>query len=324
VDRHAARAGLTVAENVLGAGLLVMPAVGAAVAGPRAVPAWVVTLAAGLAFCAVVGRAGAGASLAEVLGRRSGPAATVVTGLYLAGFTGGQTALALFAGTVVGGAFGVPAEPVAVAVLAVAGFAAIAGVRLTPAARRLRLAGAAVLAIVMCVSPGWFNLPATSWHGVVPAAFLLLFAVVGGEAIARTGTRTVAVTVAVAAAVLVPVHLGLAVMLATARPAGTPHRGLAIAAAALIALFCTTNLPAAGGFASRLMGRPQASHRPWTAAVTVAAVVILVPAQALGWGAVELFAIPATATALSYAVVLAVAGPRVRSKDRIPTMKGPQ
>ncbi|MBM9504111.1 hypothetical protein [Actinacidiphila acididurans] len=270
------REGLAVAEGVLGAGLLLMPPVAAGLAGGAAPWAWAFTLGTGTLFCLAIGalalsRTGPG-SLAEVTGRALGPRAEdAVTALYLAGFTVGQAAIALAAWRLAAAGLGTGTGQAAwwallVPVLAT-GFAA-RGV-LPPAGwRRARPAAAWLLAVVLCADPALL-----SAAGLVPggghrwwaAAFLLLFAGVGWERVARiapglAGLRRTAAAVLTGALLVTAACLVPALWLRAALPPspgapGPVTRTAAVAAALLLATYCATNIEAAGSFLLRLRHR---------------------------------------------------------------------
>ncbi|WNI14315.1 hypothetical protein [Actinacidiphila sp. ITFR-21] len=351
------RAGLSVAESVLGAGLLLMPPVAAGLAGRGAPAAWALQLGIGAAFCLALGllaqaRTGAG-SLPDVVGRvLGGRAGDAVTALYLAGFTVGQAAVAQTAARLA--AAGLGAEPdhalwYALLLPALAAGAAARGLPPSQGWRRVRLAATWAVALCLCARPA-----ALAAAGMLPsggarhwwaAAFLLLFAGVGWERVARvapelTGRRRTAAAVLVAAAAVTAAYLLPVLWLRGAAAPGTADaptaagRAAALAAAALLAVYCATNVAAAGTFLTQLARRVRPApekrdpgpdrpgtrparppHRAtgaaasWAAPAVVAAATtaVLAASVPLGWGVPGLLAGPAVATCAAYLLGAAAA-----------------
>jgi len=283
-------------------------------------------------------------SIAQVtgaaLGRRAGRA---VLAVYLAGFTVGQAAIALAAGWFVAvgaGSVGAGSAGARGAVvtgcllLAAATAAAALGIRLTDRARRLRLALTAALAGYGCARPGWFAaahlLPDRRWFA--GAVFLAFFAGVGWESSTRiapglASRRQVTRAVALGATLVGLGYVGLALLLRARSPAAAAapdglDRVAALAAAAVLAGYCLTNLPAAGRFAQAL--RPAAAETPANAArppvlpVGAVGIGLVLLAATAGWTPAHLLVGPCLATWAGYllamlATVRAGAGPERRT-----------
>ncbi|HEY5836772.1 hypothetical protein, partial [Streptomyces sp.] len=320
----AGRLGSALAENVLGAGMLVVPPIAAGLAGAFAPAAWAVHLLLGAVFSAALGalalaRPAAPASIAgltgAVLGRRAG---TALVAVYLCGFVVGQAALATVAGRLAALVWDATRPAVTLAsaalVLAAATAGCLGGVTLGPGARRLRSLVTLALAGYCCARPGLFRaaglVPDTHWPAA--AVFLLLFAGVGWEGsarlAARAGTRRrLMASVGLGASGVAVVFLGLALLLGdpgSHGPAalnGLDHAA-AGCAALLLACYCLTNVAAAAQFA-RTLG--VAGDRTATASVGAWCLAVTLGGAALGLGPAGLLAGPASATLTGYLLACA-------------------
>lgn len=302
---------LTIATHlcaqVLGAGMLVMPAVVAALAGRHSIRVWSAHILLGasisLMLAALVREQVQSTSLAGVVGGLLGRwAELVVDGAFAVAFCFGQAAIAWFAATclltAVDGSVprsGTVGLLIALGVLAVPVLAAISPLALPPAALQLRpwVAGTVALA---CASVAWAAVPAGAAHTPLAPAGLsaagaqwlaltvLFFAGVGWEAVTAVvpGTAArpgrVAAGVSLAAAAVAVVYLGLVLVqrLALAASGGTQHSmaaplrwALAIATAAVLASYCFTNVRTAARIATRLRhgGRGACAHSPGKAVI---------------------------------------------------------
>ncbi|GII03417.1 APC family permease [Planobispora takensis] len=182
---------------VLGPGVLALPHLAAAAAGPASVVAWAALLAlsvpVALTFAALGGRFPDGGGVATFARRAFGPRAAAVTGWWFY-FTVpiGVPAAAMIAGEYVASGLGLgPAGTVAVTcALLVAAFAAnhaglrfSGGLQLLLAGLLVALLVAAVAAALPAVRPQAFTPFAPhGWSGAAHAAGVLFFAFVGWEA----------------------------------------------------------------------------------------------------------------------------------------------
>jgi amino acid efflux transporter len=276
--------------QVLGAGMLVMPPVVAALAGRHSIRTWSAHILLGacisLMLAALVRARVRPASLAATVGALLGRRAEqVVDGAFAVAFCFGQAAIAWYAGTclLTGTTGSVPRSGavgllLALGVLAVAVLAALGPLSLPAALLRLRpwVAGAVALA---CAGMAWAAVPAEGAHTpLAPAGLsadgaqwlalvLLFFAGVGWEAVTAVPTDAarpgrVAAGVALGAAGVAVVYLGLATVrqLAVGTSGGSQHSMaaplrwvLAIATVAVLSSYCCTNVRTAAGIASRLL-----------------------------------------------------------------------
>jgi amino acid efflux transporter len=327
------RAGFGLAEGVFGAGLLLVPPMVAGLAGAAAPAAWLVHLAVGSAFSLALGlfahAGGVPRSIAQVtgaaLGRRAG---RTVLALYLTGFTVGQAAIALAAGgfaAVGAGSAGTRGAVVAGCLLLAAATAAAAlGIRLTDRGRRLRLAVTAALAVYGCARPGWFaaaHLLPDRPHWFAWAVFLAFFAGVGWESSTRiapglASRRQVTRAVALGATLVGLGYVGLALLLRARSPTASMapdglDRVAALAAAAVLAGYCLTNLPAAGRFALALRpaaaGTPAGAVRPPVVPMVLVGTVgigLVLLAATAGWTPARLLVGPCLATWAGYLLAM--------------------
>lgn len=295
-----------VSRGVLGAGMVVMPPVVAALSGGHSLLLWSAHVLLGgsvsLVLAMLVRARVRPTTLAGAVGALLGTwAERAVDGAFAVAFAAGQAAIAWFAATcLLTAADGSPPRPgaggllLALGVLAVAVSAALSPLTLPAAVLRLRpwVTGAVALA---CVAWGWPAAPAAGSHtplvpsGLSPdgaqwlALAALFFAGVGWEAVtavvpaAAAGPRRTAAGVALGAACVAAVYLGLAAVrqLAAGAPAvqapvPAPLRWvLAGAVTVVLASYCFTNVRTAARIAARLHpgGRRPAARGPAKAVV---------------------------------------------------------
>lgn len=298
-----------VSGGVLGAGMLVMPPVVAALAGGDSLLVWSAHILLGgsisLMLAVLVRARVRPASLAGAVGALLGSwAQRAVDGVFAVAFTAGQAAIAWFAATcLLTAADGSPPRPgtdgllLALGILAVAVLAALSPLTLPAAVLRLRpwATGAVALA---CFAWGWPTAPAAGSHtplapsGLSPdgaqwlALAALFFAGVGWESVtsvvpsAAAGPRRTAMGVALGTAAVAFVYLGLATVhrLAAEAPAAqnspsTPLRwALAIATATVLTSYCFTNVRTAARIATRLRPGDPGPSEPGPAKAVIAAV----------------------------------------------------
>ncbi|MEY9839845.1 amino acid:polyamine antiporter [Streptacidiphilus sp. EB103A] len=277
------------AGGVLGAGMLVMPPVVAALAGGDSLPVWAAHILLGgsvsLLLSVLVRARLRPASLAGAVGALLGPwAERAVDGVFAVAFTAGQAAIAWFAATcLLTAADGTVPRPgtagllLALGMLAVAVVAALGPLSLSPSVLRLRPWAAGALALLDAVwvwpagpavgPPTPLAVTGLSPGGARWLAFAaLFFAGVGWEAVthvvptAAAGARRTAAGVALGTAAVAVVYLGLAEVewLAARAPtaqgsASVPLRWvLAGATAAVLTSYCLTNVRTAARIATRL------------------------------------------------------------------------
>ncbi|MEU5696348.1 amino acid:polyamine antiporter [Actinosynnema sp. NPDC020468] len=321
------------AGGVLGAGMLVMPSVVAALAGGHSLLVWAAHLALGgsvaLVLALVVRDRVGSTSLAGAVGVLLGRwAQRLVDGVFAVAFTAGQAAIAWFAATcLVTAATGSTPGPgvgvllLALGVLAVAVLAALSPLVPPAAVLRWRWWVTGVLALA-CAAWGW---PASGPHtplapsglGISGALWLafaaLFFAGVGWEAVTTVVPATAAGPGRTAAGVLLGTalvavgYLGLAAVYrsaGSADPVAAPVRWvLGLATATVLTSFCFTNVRTAARIAGRLRPEPEAAGR---SRVTLAVVGLACAAFAwagTGDGAVPLLLLgPAAAALVGYAL----------------------
>ena len=276
-----------VCRNVLGAGMVIMPPVVAALTGGHGLLVWSAHILLGgsisLMLAMLVRARVRSTSLAGAVGALLGSwAGRVVDGAFAVAFTAGQAAIAWFAATCLltaaNGALprpGVAGLLVTLGLLAVAALAALSPLSLPAVVLRLRPWVAGVLALAGAAG-GWPGLPAPGAAtplappGLSPdggqwlALMALFFAGVGWESVtaivpvAATGPRRTVAGVALGVASVGVVYLGLATVLAAGEPAvqdaaSAPLRWvLAIATAGVLTSYCFTNMRAAARIAARL------------------------------------------------------------------------
>ncbi|HEX5568469.1 MAG TPA: amino acid:polyamine antiporter [Streptomyces sp.] len=309
-DRTGRRPELEIAAHVsggvLGAGMLLMPPVVAALTGEHSLLVWSAHILLGgsvsLMLAVLVRARVRSTSLAGAVGTLLGTwAERAVDGAFAVAFTAGQAAIAWFAATcLLTAADGSLPRPgadgllLALGVLAVAVLAALSPLALPAAVLRLRpwVAGTVALA---CAAWGWPAVSAVGEHtplvppGLSPegAQWLalagLFFAGVGWEAVTAVvpvtaaGPRRTAAGVALGVACVAVVYLGLAAVqrLATGAPAAqdpvsAPLRWVfAGATAAVLTSYCFTNVRTAARIAARLHpgGRRPAERGPAKAVI---------------------------------------------------------
>ncbi|WP_371790488.1 amino acid:polyamine antiporter [Streptomyces sp. NBC_01471] len=291
--------GAHVSSSVLGAGMVVMPPVVAALAGGHSLLVWSAHILLGgsisLMLALLVRARLRPASLAGAVGALLGSwAERAVNGVFAVAFTAGQAAIAWFASTcLLTAANGSLPRPgadgllLALGILVVAVLAALTPLSLPAAVLRLRswVAGAVALA---CAAWGWPAASAVGSHtplapsGLSPggaqwlALAALFFAGVGWESVTSVvpavaaGPRRTAAGVALGVASVAIVYLGLAAVhrLAAGEPAApgpvsAPLRWvLAGATAAVLISYVFTNVRTAARIAARLRpGEPAPSER---------------------------------------------------------------
>ncbi|WP_234320182.1 amino acid:polyamine antiporter [Streptomyces sp. SBT349] len=327
-----------VSRGVLGAGMLLMPPVVAALTGGHSLLIWSVHILIGgsvsLMLAELVRARVRSTSLAGAVGALLGTRAErVVDGAFAIAFTAGQAAIAWFAATcLLAAADGSLPRPgadgllLALGVLTVAVLAALSPLTLPPAVLRLRLWFAGALALA-CAASGWPAAPAAGSPtplvplGLTPDGYQwlalagLFFAGVGWEAVTgvvpatAAGPRRTAAGVALGVACVAAVYLGLAAVqrLATGAtaaqdPVSAPMRWvLAGATAAVLTSYCFTNVRTAARIAARLhpRGRRTAERGPANAVI----VAIGAACCAFAWvgtrdGAVPLLLLGPAAAAL--------------------------
>ncbi|MFI6290761.1 APC family permease [Nonomuraea sp. NPDC050790] len=217
--------------GVLGPGVLALPHLAAAAAGPASIVAWAALLAlsvpVALTFAALGERLPGGGGVAAFAGRAFGPRAAAAAGWwFLCAMPVGVLAGALIGAEYVVGALGSTSRgavvAVAAALLAAAFAANHAGLRFSG---RLQLAllgllavllAAAVVLAIPSVRPAAFTPFAPhGWQGVGRAAGVLFFAFVGWEAASHLsgafGRRTLVRATVLTLAVVTVLYLGLAV-----------------------------------------------------------------------------------------------------------------
>ncbi|MGG2459282.1 amino acid:polyamine antiporter [Streptomyces sp. RGM 3693] len=275
--------------GVLGAGMVIMPPVVAALTGGHSLRVWPAHILLGgsvsLMLAMVVRARVRPTSLAGTVGALLGSwAERAVNGAFAIAFTAGQAAIAWFAATcLLTAANGSLPRPgtegllLALGVLAAAVLAALSPLSLPAVVLRLRPWGTGVLALA-CAAWGWPAAPAVGAHTPLAppgltsggaqwlALAALFFAGVGWEAVtavvpvAALGRRRTAAGVALGAASVAVVYLGLATVqrLAAGAPAAqdpvsAPLRWVfAVATAAVLTSYCFTNVRTAARIAARL------------------------------------------------------------------------
>jgi len=295
-------------SGVLGAGMVVMPPVVAALAGGRSLLVWSAHILLGgsvsLMLAMLVRTRLRSTSLAGAVGALLGPwAERAVDGAFAIAFTAGQAAIAWFAATcLLTAAHGSLPRPgadgllLALGVLAVAVAAALSPLTLPAMVLRARPWATGTVALA-CAAWGWPAAPAAGAHtplvplGLSPdgaqwlALAALFFAGVGWEAVtavvpdAAAGPRRTVAGVALGTACVAAVYLGLAEVhrLAPGAPAAqgpvpAPLRWVfAGATAAVLTSYCFTNVRTAARIATRLHPSGRRPARPGPAAAGRAA-----------------------------------------------------
>jgi len=292
-DRTARRPELEIAahvsSSVLGAGMVIMPPVVAALAGGHSLLVWSAHILLGgsisLMLAMSVRARVRSTSLAGAVGALLGSwAQRAVDGAFAIAFTAGQAAIAWFAATcLLTAANGSLPRPgadgllLALGVLAVAVLAALSPFSLPAIVLRLRPWATGALALV-CAASGWLAAPAVGSHtplapsglsadgGQWLALAALFFAGVGWESVtavvpvAAAGPRRTASGVALGVAAVAVVYLGLATVQRLAAGAqaaqdsvSAPLRWVFAGAMALVLTsYCFTNVRTAARIATRL------------------------------------------------------------------------
>lgn len=338
------------ARSILGAGMLIMPSVVAALTGGQSHLVWSAHILLGgsisLMLAMLVRARVQSTSLAGAVGTLLGSwAERTVDGAFAIAFTAGQAAIAWFAATCLLAAAngslprpGVGSLLVALGILTVALLAALSPVSLPGGALRWRFWVAVVVALV-CAACGWPAGPAMGSHtplapsGLSPgdaqwlALAALFFAGVGWERVTTVvpdvaaGTRRTAAGVALGIAAVAAVYLGLATIYSLAAGASAaqhcvpaPLRWvLAGATAAVLTSYIFTNVRTAAGIVTRLRPawrRPPESG-PGMAVTTAVGMACFAFAAAGGRdGAVPLLLLGPAAAALIGYALAAVAAVR--------------
>ncbi|MGR3867013.1 amino acid:polyamine antiporter [Streptomyces graminifolii] len=302
-DRAAATIGGGVAREVLGAGMIIMPAVVADLTGHGSLRAWALHILLGGSVCLLlallVRGTGRSLPLAATVGATLGQrAAGLVNAVFAVAFTAGQAAIAWFAATcVLAAATGAVQPPgqtgllAALGVLATALALALSPLRLPAAVLRARpwAAGAVALGCAACA---WPDAPGAGSHTpLVPSSLqpggafwlavaALFFAGVGWEAVTSVVPDTPATAghpaagVGLGVAVVTAAYLGLAAVRSVAAGAGAPEPPVAwlrwtLAGAVLVVLtsYCLTNIRTAARIAAALRPDAAGPRRPLVAAV---------------------------------------------------------
>ncbi len=333
------------AGGVLGAGLLVMPPVVAALADGAGPLLWAVHILLGGAVALVLGllvRARLGpASLAGAVGALLGTwAERTVDGVFAVAFTAGQAAIAWFAATaLLTAADGAPPAagadglPLALGVLAVGVAGALSPLEPPAALLRWRPWAAGLLALACAawfwpadsgagtaLAPSGFSEPGALWLALTA----LFFAGVGWETVTGAvpaigaGPRATAAGVALGTGYVAAVCLVLAAVQerGARAPAAAPLRWvLAVATAAVLTSYVLTNVRTAARIAARLRAGPAPALPALPARKPAAPLVVAVGAAccAFAWagardGGVPLLLLgPAAAALVGYALAAAAA-----------------
>jgi amino acid efflux transporter len=329
---------------ILGPGLLLLPGLAAAEAGPASILAWIALLGLSGLFAAVFSALGrhspsAGGVIGYVtagLGPRTGRA---IGWMFLAGVVGGAPIVCLIgAGYVTeltGGGLPARAAVAAVLLLTVVGLAA-GGLRASASAQ-LVLVGLLIAVVVVAVAgsapaaraDNWAPFAPHGWLSVGSAAATLMFSFAGWEAVAPLTTRfanparQLPRAVAIALAVTTALYLGLAVATisvlgpraATDVPlagllshvAGTAGPGIAAVAAVVLTLGATNAyINGAAAMAGQLAHTAPGSHRltPMHRLLAVIVAAGLLLILGYGLGIVSTTALVAVPTVLFLAVYL--------------------
>ncbi|MEU7560407.1 amino acid:polyamine antiporter [Streptomyces eurythermus] len=327
-----------VCRGVLGAGMLVMPPVVAALARDHSLLVWCAHLLLGgsvsLMLAALVRTRVGPMPLAGAVGALLGTwAERAVDAAFAVAFTAGQAAIAWFTATcLLAAADGAPPRPgaaglpLALGILVVAVAAALSPLTFPAAVLRVRpwAAGTVALGCVLWGGPGIpeqgahsaLAPPELSPHGAEWLALAtLFFAGVGWEAVTgvvpatASGARGTALGVCLGIAGVAAVHLGLAAVqrYAGAVPAApgasaAPLRWtLAVATAIVLTSYCVTNVRTAARIASRLYpgGRRTTGRGPARALVAAVGAACCAFARAgAGDGAVPLLLLGPAAAAV--------------------------
>jgi amino acid efflux transporter len=232
---------------VLGPGLLIVPALAAAAAGPASLVAWVALLVLSVPLAATFAALGvrypeAGGTAAYVraaFGRRPG----AVTGWwFLVGVVLGAPAVALAGGFYVAELLGTGRDGAVVAAAGMMGVVAVANAVGLHVTARLQLGLAGLLAALLLVAvitalpqsqaSNWTPFAPHGWGAVGTAASLLMLSFIGWEAVShlagelRDPARQLPRAIFFALSVVVVLYVGLAVatvgVLGTASPSNVP------------------------------------------------------------------------------------------------------
>ena len=229
------------AGAVIGAGVLILPGVGADAAGPASLLAWafdgLLGVPIALTFAALAGRYPDAGGAATFTARAFGDAAGAVVGWsYFVAAAVAQALVVLSGGHYAADALGLDRPTtfaLAGAMLAVAVFSNLYGLRVSA---RLQLALSAAVAVVLVTATA-AALPRVSgsaltpfvphgWHSVGRAAILLFFAFFGWEAIAhlssefRDPARDVPRATLLSASLVTSIYLGVAFAVVATRTYG--------------------------------------------------------------------------------------------------------
>ena len=298
---------------LLGPGLLLLPGLAAAEAGPASIIAWLGLLGLSALFAVVFGALGraqpnAGGVAGYTASGLGAPAGAAATACFLVGVVCGAPLVCLIGATyvtdLIGG--GTPLRcAIAAALLLAVLFLAAGGLRASTAAQ-LVLVSVLIVAIVVAAAgaaphaaaANWLPFAPYGWASIGHAASTLMFSFVGWEAVApltgrfREPARQLPRVIGAALAITTVIYLGLAIatIAVLGRRAATdvPLAGLLVraiggdgrvvaAAVAVVLTLGTTNAYLSGALTMtrNLARRPAGSPFPFLAAIALAGAALL-------------------------------------------------
>lgn len=332
---------------LLGPGLLLLPGLAAAIAGPASIVTWLGLLALSGAFAVLFSRlgtrlpsGGVAAYAAAGLGARAGRA---VGWCFLAGVITGAPVVCLIGGGYVAALLGGGHRTAVLAagvLLAIVLLLTLCGARATTAVQ-LVLVGFMVVLVVVAVTgsmpaahtANWTPFAPHGWPAVGAAASVLMLSFVGWEAIApltgrlaepsRQLPRIIAAAFAITAVVYLSLALATVAVLGRDAASAVPVADLlrvaigtagpvlaAIGAVALTLAATNAYMSGAAALVTDLVRLPAVRARRVVPVLTAAVGVLALSADAAGWiGTARLVAIP---TALFLAVYLGCTAAAVR------------